>query len=160
MARKGLLALALILVVGAAWPQAQGRIIRGLTRVPIIVASGRSTAQIAAVASVAAFTVGASDGSFEVSANVLVTTATNHSFAIECAYTDEGNTARTITMNLFLVNGTAVLAVANATGTVPYHGMALSIRAKAATAITIRTQAAGTYTTVVYNVEGFIKQTA
>lgn len=122
--------------------------------------SARSTAQIAAVSSVVAVTVGASDGTYDVCANVLVTTATNHSFAVECAYTDEGNTARTITFNLFLVNGSAVLAVANANGTVPYHGVSLQIRCKASSTITIRTQAAGTYTTVVYNVEGTIRQIA
>lgn len=125
---------------------------------PTVVAAGRSVAQVAAVASVAAYTVGGVDATFTVSANVLVTTATTHSFAVECAYTDEGNTARTITFNLFLTNGTAVLVVANGTGTVPYHGMALEIRCKAGTTITIRTQAAGTYTTVVYNVEGTIIQ--
>jgi hypothetical protein len=127
--------------------------------VPAIQAAGRATAQTAANASVATYTVGAADGSFEVSANVLVTTATTHTFTIECAYTDEGNTARTLTLPFTLVAGSAIVtSVANANGAVPYMGIHMHIRAKAATAITIRTQAAGTYTTVTYNVEGNIRQ--
>lgn len=124
--------------------------------VPSIYAAARSTAQAAAVASVATYTVGAADGSFEVSANVLVTTATTHNFTVTCAYTDEGSTARTITMPFRLVDGSSVTAIANAAGAVPYHGERLQIRAKAATAITIATT--GTFTTVVYNVEGNISQ--
>ncbi len=41
-------------------------------------------------------------------------------------------------------------------GAVPYQGLEITIRAKAATTITIATT--GTFTTVVYNVEGCIKQ--
>ncbi len=121
---------------------------------------GRSTAQTAAVASVATFTVGAVDASFEVSMNVLVTTSTIHAFNLECAYTDEGNTARTLTLQISNLAGAFVTSVANAAGAVPYEGVPLHIRAKAATTITLRTQAAGTYTTVTYNVEGIIKQTS
>jgi len=128
---------------------------------PAVRRVGRATAQTAAVASVAAYTVPAADGSFEVSANVLVTTATTHAFNIECAYTDEGNTARVLTMTFGLVaGGVTTTSIANANGAVPYMGVPLHIRAKASTTITIRTQAAGTYTTVTYNVEGIIKQTA
>jgi len=125
--------------------------------IPIIQALGRATAQVAANASVATYTNGAADGSFEVSANVLVTTATAHAFTVACAYTDEGNTARTLTFSFSLVaGGTLVTSVANANGTVPYMGFAQHIRCKASTAITIATT--GTFTTVVYNVEGCIKQ--
>jgi hypothetical protein len=127
---------------------------------PVIVADTRSTGVTnQATASVATFTVGAADGTFEVSANVLVTTSTTHSFTVECAYTDEGNTARTITLPFRLVGDTTALTSSiAAAATVPYNGVAEQIRAKAATTITIRTQAAGTYTAVVYNVEGLIKQ--
>lgn len=127
-----------------------------------VVASGRATAQTAANASVSTVTVGAADASFEVSANVLVTTATTHTFTVECAYTDEGNTARTVTMTFRLVASPTTLttSIANGNGAVPYNGDTLHIRAKAATTITIRTQAAGTYTTVTYNIEGIIKRTA
>lgn len=122
-----------------------------------IYAAGRSTTQTAAVASVATYTNTAVDGTYEVSANVLVTTATSHAFTVTCSYTDEGNTARTVTMSFSLLAGGAMTtSVANANGAVPYMGIPLTIRSKASTAITIATT--GTFTTVTYNVEGFIKR--
>ncbi len=126
------------------------------------VATGRSVAAAAAVASVCATLVGASDATYEVLMNVLVTTATTHTFTCECAYTDEGNTARTVTMPFRLVGDTTALtsSITNATGTVPYIGVPLLIRCKAATTIILRTQAAGTYTTVAFNVEGLIRKVA
>lgn len=122
--------------------------------------TGRATAQTAAVASVVAFTVGSSDASFLVSANLLVTTSTTYTFNVECAYTDEGNTARTLLLAFRLVGSTtAVLtSIANGDGAVPRLGLPSHIRCKAGTTITIRTQAAGTYTTVTYNIEGIIQQ--
>lgn len=127
-----------------------------------VVGYGRFTAQTAAKATVATFTAPAADGTYEVSANVLVTTATTHTFTMQCVYTDEGNTSRTITMPFRLIGDTTALtsAIANGNGAVPYMGVPLHIRVKASTAITIQTQAAGTYTTVTYNVEGLIKKTA
>jgi len=130
------------------------------TGVPVIRAYGRSTAQVAAVASVATFTVGAADGTFEVSANVNVTTATTHTFGIEIAYTDETNAARIQNPEFSLIGGNFTNSISNTNGVATYVGVVYHIRAKAATSITIRTQAAGTYTTVVYNVEGLIKQVA
>lgn len=117
---------------------------------------GRATAQTAAVASVATYTLPATDGSFEISANVLITTATIHSFTVTVAYTDEGNTARTLTLPFINLAGTALTAIANAAGAVPYEGIPLHIRAKASTAITIATT--GTFTTVTYSVEAIIRQ--
>lgn len=125
--------------------------------VPLLVANGRSVAATAAIASVLTYTVPAADSSFEVSANVLVTTSTTHSFTVTCAYTDEGNTARTVTLNFSQLAGTLATTIANAAGAVPYEGIPLHIRAKASTAITIATT--GTFTTVTYNVEGIIKKT-
>lgn len=116
----------------------------------------RSAAQTAAVATVATQTVGAADASYIISANVLVTTSTVHSFTVTCTYTDEGNTSRTITLTFSNLAGTLVTAIANAAGAVPYEGVPLHIRAKAATTITIATT--GTFTTVTYNVEGNISQ--
>jgi hypothetical protein len=88
-----------------------------------------------------------------------VTTATTHNFTVTCAYTDEGNTARTLTLSFTLVAGGAfTTAVANANGAVPYMGIPQHIRVKANTAITIATT--GTFTTVTYNVEGLIRQLA
>ena len=125
----------------------------------IVAASGRSVGAIAAVSSVAAFTVGASDGTFEVSANINVTTATTHSFTATCAYKDETNTSRTLTLPFVLVAGSAIVnTVANANGTVPYQGIPIHIRAKAGTSITVATT--GTFTNVAYNVEAIIKQLA
>lgn len=127
--------------------------------VPVIVAYGRTVGAIAAVASVATYTVDAADGTFEVSANVLVTTAVNHNFNVDVAYTDEGGTARILVLTFSLVGGgIGVLGVIQANGAVPYHGAPLHIRAKAATTITFST--VGAFATVVYNVEGVIKQIA
>lgn len=124
--------------------------------VPSIYGTGRTVGAVAAVASVATYTVGATDGSFYISANVLVTTATLHTFTATVAYTDEGNTSRTVTLQFSTVAGAFVTAMTNAQGTVPYEGVPLHIRAKASTAITIATT--GTFTTVTYNVEGSITQ--
>lgn len=122
-----------------------------------IVARGRSVAAAAAVPSVVAYTVGAADASFEVSANVLITTATAHSFNVTVAYTDEGNTARTATLNFSTVAGAiSNAAIGNAGGAVPYLGVPIAIRCKASTSITVATS--GTFTTVAYNVEATIAQ--
>lgn len=123
-----------------------------------IQAAGRATAQVAANASVATYTVGAADGSFEISTNVNVTASTTHSFTVTCTYTDEGNTSRTLTLPVSQLTGTIITAITNVTGVGAYEGVALHIRAKASTAITIATAAGGTYTSVTYNVEGIIRQ--
>lgn len=118
----------------------------------------RYLGQTAAVASVVAMTVGASDASFLVSANVLVTTATTHSFTVTVAYTDESNASRTLTLTFSQLAGTFLTAITNVTGAGPYEGVPLHIRCKAGTTITIATT--GTFTAVVYNVEGLIRQVA
>lgn len=119
---------------------------------------GRSVAQTAAVASVAAYTVGAADGSFEVSANVNVTTSVTHSFTVTCTYTDEGNTSRTLTLNFSQLTGTFLTAITNVQGVGAYEGIPLHIRCKASTSITIAST--GTFTSLTYNIEGLIKQAA
>lgn len=121
---------------------------------------GRATAQAAANASVATYTVGSSDGTFLVSANILITTSTLFNFTATVSYTDEGNTSRVVTLQFSNLAGTFVNAIANAAGAVPYEGVPLHIRCKASTSITIATAAGGTYTTVVYNAEGSIVQIA
>lgn len=131
----------------------------GVVGAPAIVAAGRpATGQTAAVASVATFTVGAADASFEVSANVLVTTATLCNFTVTVAYTDEGGTSRTLTLQFSTLAGAFVSAIVNTGGASPYEGVPLHLRCQAATSITIATT--GTFTTVAYNVEGIIKQMA
>lgn len=127
--------------------------------VPAIYGSGRSVAQNAAVASVAAYTLTAADATFEISANVLVTTATAHSFSVTCTYTDEGNTSRTLTLGFAQLSGaTLITLITNVTGAGPYESLNYHIRCKASTTITIATT--GTFTTVTYNVEGSIRQLA
>ena len=122
--------------------------------------TGRATAQTAAVASVATYTLGAADASFEVSANVLVTTSSGEVFTVQVTYTDEGNTARTLTLPFIILAGTTVAAINSANGAVPYEGLPVHLRCKASTAITVLTQAAGTYTGATFNCEGVIKQIA
>jgi len=132
-----------------------------IRRMVVAGSTGRATAQNAANASVATYTLGATDASYKVSMNVLITTSTLFSFTCECAYTDEGNTARVVTLNFTTLAGViSNAALTNAGGAVPYEGVPLHIRCKASTAITLRTQAAGTYTTVTFNAEGFISQIA
>lgn len=127
----------------------------------LTVASGRSVGATAAVASVAAHLVGAADASYEVFMNVNVTTSTTHTFTGVCVYTDESNTSRTVTMPFRLVGDTTALTSSIASSaTVPYMGVSVFIRCKAATTITLSTAAGGTYTTVTYNVEGFIRKLA
>lgn len=120
--------------------------------------TGRATAQTAANTSVATYTLGAEDQSFEVSANVLVTTSSAEAFTVTVDYTDEGNTARTITLNFQILAGTIGTGINFANGAVPYEGIPVHIRAKASTAITVKT--AGTFTGATYNVEGIIKRTS
>lgn len=124
--------------------------------VPAIYGNLRSVGATAAVSPVTTYTVGASDGSFLVSANILVTTSVAHSFTATVTYTDEGSTSRTVTLQFSNLAGAFVTLIANAAGTVPYEGVPLHIRAKAGTSITIATT--GTFTSVVYNVEGLIQQ--
>jgi hypothetical protein len=121
--------------------------------VPSIYGSGRATAQTAANASVATYTCGSADGSFLISANVLITTLGSGNFTCTVAYTDEGNTARTTTLTFQNTAGTVATACAAAG---PFQGNTIRIRVKASTAITIATT--GTFTGCTYNVEGSILQ--
>lgn len=98
--------------------------------------------------------VGSADASFEVSANILVTTATLHTFTATVTYTDEGNTLRTLTLQFSTLAGAFITAMTNAQGAVPYEGVPLHIRCKASTNITVSTT--GTFTTCVYNFESSI----
>ncbi len=122
--------------------------------VSVVVASGRLTAQVAAVASVAAYTVGGSDESLAISANVNVTTSTLHSFSVQVDYTDETNTAQTLTLTFSQLSAALVSTITNATGAGPYEGLPVHLRCKAATTVTVKTT--GTFTTVTYNVEAVI----
>jgi hypothetical protein len=129
-----------------------------IRKMSVMSTTGRAAAQTAANASVATYTLGAADQSFEVSANVLVTTSSAEAFTVTCSYTDEGNTARVLTMPFILLAGTTAAAINFANGAVPYEGVPVHIRCKASTAITIAT--IGTFTGATYNCEGIIKRTA
>lgn len=129
--------------------------------IPSVVGYARTVGAVAAVASVATYTVGASDGTFEISANVNVTTATLHNFTVTCAYTNENNVSQTVTLGFVQLSGaTLITAITNVTGANSYESPIYHIRAKSGTSITIASTAGGTYTTIVYNIEGTIKQVA
>lgn len=125
--------------------------------VPAIYGNQRSTGATGAVTlnGSGQVTVGASDGSFEVSANVNITTFSAGTFTVTCTYTDETNTSRTLTLNFSSVGGTLATAIAAAGA---FEGVPLHIRAKASTTITIAST--GTFTSLTYNIEGIIKQMA
>lgn len=105
-----------------------------------------------------AYTVGAADGDFLVSGNILVTAAIAVSTSLNVAYTDEGNTARTLIMPISGLAGSFV-AGGLATSTGPFESAVLQIRAKAGTTITFSV-AAGTFTSVTYNARCCIQQIA
>jgi hypothetical protein len=121
-----------------------------------IVAAGRATAQSAANASISTFTVGAADGSFEVSGNMNVTVVTTLATTLSVSYTDESNAARTMILPIQQLGGTFIAAGA-ITGLGAWESPVMHIRCKASTAITIFTSA-GTFTGVTYTAEGIIKQ--
>lgn len=123
--------------------------------VPAIYGSGRATAQTAANTSVATYTCGAADGSFLVSANVNVTTSGTFSINVQVTYTDETNAAQTETLT-FTNAGVLLTAISNVQGVGAFEGIPIRLRAKAGTAITVKT--AGTFTSVTYNVEADITQ--
>jgi hypothetical protein len=129
--------------------------------VPAIVASGNVVAATnTGTASIATFTPAAA-GTFEVGCNVLVTTSTTHSFSCDVTYTDEGSSARTLVLPMSVSAGGTFITtglITNVTGVGPYASPVLNIRSAASTAITVRTSAGGTFTTVIYNARGTIKQ--
>lgn len=127
---------------------------------PAIYGSGRVVGTVDSRAAAAAtYTVGAADGSFMVSGNVLVTTSTAHSFSLDVSYTDESNVARVLILPMAALAG-AFIAGGLITAAGPFESAAVQIRCKASTAITIRVSSGGTYTGVTYNSEGSIRQVA
>lgn len=125
---------------GASIPQAQAEV----------------TAQAAANASIATYTVGAADGSFRVSGTVNVTAATVLSTTLNCSYTDKSNTARTMILPVQQLAG-SFIAGGLITATGAWETASMEIRCKASTAITIFT-AAGTFNTVTYSATGSVTQ--
>lgn len=104
-----------------------------------------------AATTLASYTVGLSDESLEVSANLLITSSTAFNIQIQCNYTDEAGTTHTVITNNSNDAGTLLLTMTNAGGAVPYYPIPLRIRAKSGTTVTFSTT--GTFTTVTYNFE-------
>lgn len=103
--------------------------------------------------------VGPVDASFDISANILPTTATTFSISVTVAFTDESNTPRTYALPLWANTVPGFIGtIGNAGGAVAYPGGALHIRAKAGTTITVAT--VGTFTTVTYNAEAIVTPSA
>lgn len=130
----------------------------GTQPISTIVAQGRVEGAVAAIAALLTYRVpDSADRTYDVSANIRPTTATTHAITATVAYTDEGGTARTLTLTYGLVVGGAlsVTIVANAGGTVPHLGVGQRIRAKRGTTITVAT--AGTFTAVVYNADASLQ---
>ncbi len=123
--------------------------------VPALYGNDRKTAQTTAQ-SLATFTNTAADGSFLVSANILVTTSSAENFTVTVSYTDEGNTARTLTLNFQTIAGVIGTAINFANGAVPYEGIPTHIRCKASTTIIIAST--GTFTGATYNFEEMISR--
>jgi hypothetical protein len=125
---------------------------------PVVVAYARVTAQSSANASIATYTVGASDGTFAVSANMNVSAVTVLSTVLTCTYTDETNTSRSLILPIAQLAGTFIAAgVISATGV--WQTAIMHIRAKASTVITLLS-ATGTFTGVTYAAEGLMVQVA
>lgn len=145
-----------------------GLVIRGLTTTynnvatagwgqPAIYAARRLTGQTAEIPSLSTYTVGAADGSFLVSANVFVEdTSTVFDFNAILSYTAEDNQLRSVFLTFTQFDGTFTPGVTADLGVGPYMGTDIHIRAKAGTAINIKTF--GTFTAVTYSAEGYITQ--
>lgn len=125
--------------------------------VPAIVASGRSTGQTAAVASICTFTP-AVNGTFEVSLNLLVTASSSFSILGNINYRGEDNIVYTLHPPITDGLGTIAVNATNSSGAIPWLGLSVYFRAKAGTAITISTS--GTFSSVTYNVEAIIRKVA
>lgn len=115
--------------------------------VPVLIAEGRTAgATNVAVNPVVTYTP-AADRSFRVSMNVRTISGATYSFSGFVDYTDEGGTARSVLLTSF---------VSDFGGAMAYDGTPHHIRAKAATAVLL--YVSGTFTDVVYNVEGKIEE--
>lgn len=92
------------------------------------------------------------DGSYLVSGNIRTTGGTTYSFGIVAAFTDE--TGQVGTRSIPMMVGGIVVVAANADGFTSYSGIAIQIRAKAGTTLSVST--VGTFTSAIYNAEAQI----
>lgn len=111
-------------------------------------------------ASIATYTNGAADGVYRVSCDVSITVSTNHTFSCDVTYTDRSNTARTMILPMWSIAGAQLAGnlMTNAVGAGAFSSSVQQIGVKASTAITVRTSAGGTFTTVTYTAAGTITQ--
>jgi len=121
----------------------------------VSISDGRQTAQTAAIASLLTFTVGAADGLFRIQGNVNITTFVAGTFNMTVAYTDETNTARTLTLNFSSLTGTLGIASAAA---VPFEGIPAVTRCTGSSTRTVATS--GTFASLSYNAESMLEQLA
>lgn len=125
--------------------------------VPAIYGSGRLTGQTNVITNIVSYTVGGSDGTFEISGDVLATNSTSYTFMEMVDWTDEAGTSRSTGLMFTGPGISGVTATLSNTNGPSFEGLPLTIHAKAGTTIKLHTNA-GTFTTVTYNIEGFIKQ--
>jgi hypothetical protein len=104
------------------------------------VSSANLTGQTSSNASVATYTTGASDSTFNIQGYLTVTSVSGGAVKLSVAYRDESNTSRTI--DFFSMGSTAASLLATGVSSFPV----LSIRVKASTTITVSTTATGTIT--------------
>lgn len=117
------------------------------------VASGRVTGKTSATATIVTYLPNFT-ASFIISPNVNVLSGTSFSFTMTCAYTDENSVFRTLTLSFSQLAGTSVQTITNVTGTGPYEGTSVRIRALVGSSITIQT--VGTFVAVNYSAEASI----
>jgi len=109
----------------------------------------------AATISTAAYVASTGDTSYEVSANVLVTTYSSGTFTVTCSYTDDSGTSRTLTLNFSNSAGTIGTAIAAADA---FTGLFQHIRCKGGTTVTIAST--GTFTSLTYNIGASLRRLA
>jgi hypothetical protein len=116
---------------------------------PGVAGQGRFAGVVAAAQTVFAFQVPGIDTSYELEANLNITTLGSGNINVQVVYTDETGAVRTAFQVFQLVNGSTQTALATAAA---FMGYVTRIRAKAGTTVTMSTT--GTFTGCTYNVEG------
>jgi len=123
------------------------------TNAPKILFNNRTDAATTALSGFTGIiSVGASDATLVISANINIVSGTAFSFTVYCSYKNESNNTVMATMSFTKTAGTPVVTITNATGSGSYEGTPMHIRCKAGTPVAISTT--GTFTDVVYNADG------
>lgn len=122
----------------------------------VTLANGRAVAQTAAVSTVTMCSIGGSDLSLEVSANVLISTSSLEGFTVDLTYTDENGNSQNVPLTFYVNPNSFTSSIGFTFGAVPYQGLPFHIRVKANTNVVVAT--VGTFTGCTYNVEGIIRK--